>query len=114
MIIQNIFIPVILILIIQFLINLGFAYLIKQDSIKKYKIISYIVFIGFAVSIPIIQIFRLILIINNGGAPDTTALSMGSDIIVFWIVNIIGMTFMQWIFNNSILPKIVARKQIRK
>lgn len=111
MIIQSVFVSVFLILIIQFLINLGLAFLIKQDSIKRYKIISYIVFIGFAFYLPIVQIVRLILIMKNSGAPDAIGLSMGFETIVFWIVNIICMTGIQLIFNQSILTKIVRLRE---
>lgn len=113
MIIQSVINPVILILSFQFLINIGFAYLTKQDSIRRYKIISCVVSIGFAVSLPVIQILRLIILMKNIGAPDALGLSMGLETILFWIVNIIGVTGIQLFFNQYLLTRIVTRKQER-
>lgn len=84
--------------------------MIKEKSIKGFRIISYLVFIGFAISLPLIEIVRLILFMKNSGAPDVLGVSIGFETIVFWIINMIGMVGIQFIFNKRLLPRIVTRK----
>jgi hypothetical protein len=50
---------------------------------------------------------------KNIGAPDALGLSMGLETILFWIVNIIGVTGIQLFFNQYLLTRIVTRKQER-
>lgn len=111
--IQNVLVPILVIIIIQLGINLGLGFLVKERFLRGYRIITYIAFIGFAFSIPFIQILRLFIALKSNGAPDAVAISSGHETVMFWIVNLIAMTCIQLIFNTFFLKRIVLRKQTK-
>lgn len=111
MIMTYLIIPVIVIILIQLAINLGFGFILKEKSIKIYKVLSLMVSIGIAISFPIISIWKGL----NGEELDSMFIPNGRFLITlwFWGINIIATSSFQLIFNIYFLKRIILRRQIR-
>lgn len=106
-----IIIVILIILIVQFQLNYGIAYLIKPRSIARYKVVSYILFTFFAISIPIILVIQLYTEFQRSNIEDPSAYSTDLDSILLCIGLIIGMTGVQLFFNQRILPGMIMKMQ---
>jgi hypothetical protein len=111
--IQTALIRIFVLVIIQLGINLGIAFMLREKFLKTYKVISYIVFIGIALSMPIIFFARIFLLMADTGMADSLSISVQSlDILIaYWIFNLIAVTCVQLIFNTRYLKRIVTRKK---
>lgn len=103
-------VPVLFFAFIQLLMNIGWAFLVKEDFMRTYKILALIFFICIALSFPVIGFYNAMSAMN-AEAINTSAFVFEGYSIAFWIVNIIAMIVTQLVFNNFLLSKIVLRNK---